>query len=335
MNPLKLLNKYFSPISNETAAFYNIFRIIQMNNIKLFKISKDGAEELDGYFANLERELQTLVERHLQKLFGVSLLAREYSTGASHPGQIDSLGLDENFCPVIIEFKRRSNENVITQGLYYLDWLLDHEAEFRALAAARLGPEIAGRLEFAGSRVLCIASGFSRYDEKAVKRIGRRVELIRYKFFAEDLIMFETRTPDNENLILSLAVKNIGDRDAEEIGIPAALRARINNMTDSAEDLYMQLLSFAESLGEDVGIKFLKHYIALTRLKNFTSIQPMKNFLKIWVNLDPADVALEEGFSRDVSNVGHHSSGNIEIDIHDREELEKAKILVERAYLNN
>jgi RecB family endonuclease NucS len=48
------------------------------------------------------------------------------STGKTHRGRIDSLGLDENGCPVIIESKRKLNENVINQGLFYLDWLLDH-----------------------------------------------------------------------------------------------------------------------------------------------------------------------------------------------------------------
>ena len=32
-------------------------------------------------------------------------------------------GIDENCSPVIIEYKRALNENVINQGLFYLDWL--------------------------------------------------------------------------------------------------------------------------------------------------------------------------------------------------------------------
>lgn len=306
-----------------------------MNKIKLFKISKDNAEELDGYFVNVERELHSLVEKHLPKLFGINLLAHEYPTSRSHPGQIDTLGLDENFCPVIIEFKRRNDENVITQGLYYLDWLLDHEADFRFLVAKQMGHEIANKVEFCAARLLCIASSFGRYDEKAIQRINRRIDLVRYKFFSDDLLMFEMSSMDSSFFIFALTPREIGDSNPDEIGMPVPLQMRIKNMTDSAEDLYMRLLSFAESLGEDVGIKFLKHYIALTRLKNFTSIQPMKNFLKIWLNLNPENINLEEGFSRDVSNIGHHSSGNIEIDIHNEEELEKAKPLIAKAYQLN
>jgi RecB family endonuclease NucS len=56
----------------------------------------------------------------------VRFLASEHATGRVHGGRIDTLGLDENHAPVIIEYKRAINENVINQGLFYLDWLLDH-----------------------------------------------------------------------------------------------------------------------------------------------------------------------------------------------------------------
>ena len=45
-------------------------------------------------------------------------------------GSSVALGLDENNCPMIIEYKRSLNENVVIHGLFYFDWLLDHRAEF-------------------------------------------------------------------------------------------------------------------------------------------------------------------------------------------------------------
>jgi RecB family endonuclease NucS len=67
------------------------------------------------------------------------LLASEYPTGKKHRGRIDSLGIDENNSPVIIEYKRSTGENVINQGLFYLEWLLDHQAEFEALVTRQFG----------------------------------------------------------------------------------------------------------------------------------------------------------------------------------------------------
>lgn len=110
-----------------------------------------------------------------------------------------SIGLDENNCPVIIEYKRHSNENVINQGLYYLDWLLAHRAEFRLLVMETCGRKLASNIEWKGARVLCIAADFNRYDEHAVAQIGRNIELIRYKYFGDDLLMLEWVNPVQNN----------------------------------------------------------------------------------------------------------------------------------------
>lgn len=104
-----------------------------MSDIRLFRYANNGASELAGKSATIERTLQRLIESQMETFLGVRFLATEYSTGAKHRGRIDSLGLDENGCPVIIEYKRHSNENVINQGLFYLDWLLDHKADFQLL----------------------------------------------------------------------------------------------------------------------------------------------------------------------------------------------------------
>lgn len=97
-----------------------------MSDLKLFRVHHGKAVELAGSAVALEKQLQNLIEQNMSVLFGVRFLASEYSTGAKHRGRIDSLGLDENGSPVIVEYERTSTENVINQGLFYLDWLLDH-----------------------------------------------------------------------------------------------------------------------------------------------------------------------------------------------------------------
>ncbi|MCW6107994.1 PDDEXK family nuclease [Clostridium sporogenes] len=104
---------------------------------------------------------------------------------------MDSLGIDENNCPVIFEYKRVSNENVINQGLFYLDWLLDHKADFELLVMKTLGKEYSDKLDWSMQRLICIAGDFTKYDEYAVKQINRNIDLIRYKKFGEGLLMFD------------------------------------------------------------------------------------------------------------------------------------------------
>ena len=57
-------------------------------------------------------------------------------------GRMDSIGIDENNSPVIFEYKRSTSENVINQGLFYLDWLLDHKADFKLLVIEKFGMEV-------------------------------------------------------------------------------------------------------------------------------------------------------------------------------------------------
>ena len=49
---------------------------------------------------------------------------------------------------MIFEYKRSSSENVINQGLFYLDWLLDHKADFKLLVIEKLGMEVADQIDW-------------------------------------------------------------------------------------------------------------------------------------------------------------------------------------------
>lgn len=74
--------------------------------LKLFRTdtTKRGVTEVTPRLAEIEADVQSLVEAHMEMLLGVRFLASEYSTGPVHAGRIDSLGLDENGAPVIVEF---------------------------------------------------------------------------------------------------------------------------------------------------------------------------------------------------------------------------------------
>src|SRR5450755_1934238 len=162
-----------------------------MADIRLFQLQSDSARELRAESVDIEKSLQSLMEQHLESFLGVRFIATEYVTGKVHGGRIDTLGLDDNNCPVIIEYKRALNENVINQGLFYLDWLMDHQGEFTLQVLKTLGPEYADKIDWSGPRLLCIAGDFSRYDEYAVLQIPRNIELLRYRRYGGDLLLLE------------------------------------------------------------------------------------------------------------------------------------------------
>lgn len=78
-----------------------------MSGLKLFHTTSSGVTEVAPRLAEVEADVQRLVEANMEALLGVRFLASEYGTGPVHGGRIDSLGLDENGSPVIVEFTDR------------------------------------------------------------------------------------------------------------------------------------------------------------------------------------------------------------------------------------
>ncbi|WP_247268436.1 MULTISPECIES: DUF5655 domain-containing protein [Pseudomonas] len=308
-----------------------------MSDIQLFRLgSANGACELPGRAVAVEKQLQTLLEMHMETFLGVRFLASEYATGKTHKGRIDSLGLDENGCPVIVEYKRHSNENVINQGLFYLDWLLDHQAEFRWLVMEKLGKDAAEQIEWGGTRLLCIAADFTRYDQHAVQLIQRNIELIRYKLFADDLLLLELVNSVSA-AEPSVALKSLETEPSKlaTAGKDKSWQEQLAQTTDEVFELFEQTNSYLHSLGDDVQEKHLKLYVAYRRLKNFASLVVQSKRLQLYLKLDPDSVELVEGFSRDVRYIGHWGTGDLELSLRTQADLEMAKILIERSYQEN
>ncbi|PKL69954.1 MAG: DUF91 domain-containing protein [Methanomicrobiales archaeon HGW-Methanomicrobiales-1] len=301
-----------------------------MGDIRLFKINGKAVSELQGSSSSIERSLQSFMESQLNDLLGVRFLATEYSTGKTHGGRIDTLGIDENGCPVIIEFKRAMNENVINQGLYYLDWLLDHKAEFELAVQKKFGKDIANIIEWSSPRLLCIAGDFTKYDIHAIQQINRNIELIRYRNYYPDLFLLELVNVKNAD---SNGLTILKDGEKKE-----TIYKTVSEQMDSCDtelcDIYESLKSYAEALGDDVQVKILKYYIAFKRINNFACVEifPQKKELKVYLKIDPNTITLEKGFSRDVSDIGHWGTGNLELVIKTDNDLEKAKPLIAQSY---
>lgn len=303
-----------------------------MSDIQLFRLIAGKATELPGRAAAIEKQLQSLIEAQMPAFLGVRFLASEYATGKTHKGRIDSLGIDENNCPVIVEYKRHSNENVINQGLFYLDWLLDHQAEFRWLVMERLGKDVADAIDWAGTRLLCIAADFTRYDQHAVQQIPRNIELLRYKLFADDLLLLE--------LVNAVSVSDV---TAAKPGTEQANQTKSASKDKSFQEqyagalpetraVYDALAAFVLALGDDVVERRLKLYTAFRRLKNFVSVVMYPNKMLVMLKVDPDTVSLEEGFSRDVREIGHWGTGDLELTLRTLADLDKAKPLLDRSY---
>lgn len=300
-----------------------------MADLRLFHLKASQVTELSGTSSDLEKPLQTLIERNLETLLGIRFVASEYTTGKTHGGRIDTLGLDENHCPVIIEYKRSQSENVINQGLFYLDWLMDHQAEFKLLVLEKFGKTTADAIDWSGPRLICIAANFTKYDAHAVQQINRQIELVRYRLFGEDLLLLEAANTPNT-------------QPSSPAAVPAAQSSKARSGDKSVAEIYaelspgmVELLETVEahifSLGDDVQRKELKLYYAYRRLKNFATLVLQKSRLLLYLHLPPESETLPAN-GRDVSQVGHWGTGDIELSISNQAEFDLAKPLIIKAY---
>lgn len=308
-----------------------------MSDIKLFRLTKGQATELQVDASDLEKPLQTLIENNLEPLLSIRFLATEYSTGKTHAGRIDSLGLDENNCPVILEYKRSTGENVINQGLFYMDWLMDHQAEFKLLVLDKLGKAATDGIDWSAPRLVCIAADFTKYDAHAVQQINRNIELIRYRRFGEDLLLLE--------LVNAISTGSGGAAGSKGGKATKATTAKskattgdktyaewIESIPDPLKVLLASLEDYIISLGDDVQKKELKLYAAFKRLKNFATVVPQKNRLLLYLHLNPGQFDTLPTIARDVSQSGHWGTGDLELAVSIADDLDLAKPFIRMAY---
>jgi predicted transport protein len=299
-----------------------------MADIKLFSIN-DSVHEFKSLTVALEKELQNLIEQNMTTFFGVTFLRSEYPVTN---GRMDSLGIDENNCPVIFEYKRSINENVINQGLFYLDWLLDHKADFKLIVMEKVGPEKAASIDWSMPCVICIANDFTKFDEHAVNQMQRNIKLVKYKKYGKELIIFEfLNAPQVKPLSTEEPITPVikGSKEGKTFA------DYYSEAPQHRKDLYASVRDYIISLGDDVSENQLKLYIAFKKVKNIVCAEVYSSSVLLHLRLSPDTVELVPGLIEDVRTKGHWGTGDLRIILKSVEDFEKVKPIIDRAYNEN
>ena len=300
-----------------------------MADIKLFDIS-GAVQELPSKQVALEKDLQKLLEENMFTFFGVTFLKSEYKITN---GRMDSIGIDENNCPVIFEYKRSVNENVINQGLFYLDWLLDHKADFKLLVMDVLGKEKAANIDWSMPCVICIANDFTKFDEHAVNQMQRNIKLVRYRKFGDDLIAFEHL---NAPQVQPITYEEPQTKPSSKSGWKDKdFKQYFAEAGEKNQNVFYSIRDYVLSLGDDIAENQLKLYVAFKKAKNCVCVEVYQSQILCHLKLNPDTVDLIPGFIEDVRTKGHWGTGDLRLIIKSIEDFEKAKQLIDRAYNEN
>lgn len=300
----------------------------------LYQIKQQRVSQVKPSSFKNERELQKLFEANLEELLGVRFVASEFTTGDRQRGRIDSLGIDQDGTPVIVEYKKMGRENVINQGLFYLDWLVDHKGDFALAAQQTLGNEI--EIDWSSPRLILVAESFSEYDKYAVNRIGANIQLWTYRRYGDDFLFLESifattsqKTPKKEK-----AVETETAIDEIEEEVVYTLDDHLKGKSEDVKILFDALREkvFALNVEGDIIEKPNKIYISYKHGKNFCEIRPQSREVKIWLDISFSELDDPKKLSRDVSQVGHYGTGEVETKLGNLSELDDVMYLIEQSY---
>lgn len=266
----------------------------------IYKIDKTPIQQLtlkkDG-FGN-EAALRDFFADNLEALLGVKFLGKEYQIT---DGRIDTIGVDENNSPVIIEYKWKENEDVFSQGLFYLQWLFKNKSHFNLLVKSKLGADV--EVSWEQPRVILIAQGFSRYILSAVQ-VVENVELKAYSLYEGNILHIEniyspvkekSKPPRTEKEESRVAVPE------EEYGLQYHLNitsAEMQKKFMDVRDLLLQLPGVEEISGQKSGVTY-------ATTKSFTRFE----FRGTWIQVLIRDPFYNEDSKKLIKDVTTHRWG--------------------------
>ena len=108
----------------------------------------------------------------------------------------------------------------------------------------------------------------------------------------------------------------------------------LNEANEELKDRFYAVRDFIISLGDDVQEKKLKNYFGFKRIKNFACVEvhPKNNTILIYTKANINDMELKEGFTRDVTNIGHYGTGNLEIRFTNMKQFEDVQKYIIKSY---
>ena len=267
-----------------------------------------------------EAELHALVENNLRELLGVRLIASEYPIPN---GRIDSLGLDEDGVPVIIEYKWKRELSAVIQGLFYLDWVMQNRRPFESIVRDKLGKDV--KVDWSTQpRLLIIAQDFDIKELAAINQMGPRIELIKYSFY-DGLFSYE--------YVNIVETKSITGKPTEQAKSPEhTLESLLQKATPDVRDTFLKLRENILAVSEAVWEKVGGWYCDYRTVSTFVSVNVQKNRLKVFIKM--WDRALEDphGISKPIPTSWGFGLLNTQFVITPIEDVEYAMRLIRQAY---
>ncbi len=307
----------------------------------IFEIKDKKVHRIKPTEFKLEKDLQNLVEQNLEIFFNCRYVATEFSTGSIHSGRIDTLAISEDNNPVIIEYKKVASSELINQSLYYLHWITDHKGDFQIAVNKSLKDNI--EIDWSEIRVICIAPEFKKYDLHAVQVMGSNIELWQYKIYENGIISLEEifrksgdrNHPPNDTNGKNPVMVEAGRKAAlTRKSATYTIDEHIGKANKELVDLFNEIREYIVNLDSSIEETPKKYYIAYKTTQNFVCIEAQKRKFVLFLKLNPDEIERLPKQARDVRNIGHFGTGDLELTIRNYTDFEETKGLINESLIN-
>ncbi len=314
----------------------------------LFKIRNNKTIKINTISIDREKDIQKIFEENLEVLLNIYFLDSEHAT--SFGGRIDTLGIDKNGAPVIIEYKKNQNDNIINQGLSYLKWLLDHKERFEKLVVSKSSnvqnptilfwhsqTGIEKFINWNSPRVICIAESYNKFDLDMVEVLPIKIELFRYRMYEDNLLYIDMATQKKIRISIP-KVRSKSKKRKKNLQQNYTIEEHLNVANEPIKKIYLDLREKIKGLDETIIEEPKAKYIAYKLTTNFVDIIIFKNSLKVFLNIPSGKLKDIHNLARDLTKpkpVGHWGNGDYEIKFHKPEIIDKVFELIKQSYTYN
>lgn len=302
--------------------------------MKLFNTKNENLIEVSEKAFKLEKEIQYMTEKNLEKVFGYQFVKSEYALNGF---RIDSLAYDNQTNSfVIIEYKRDKNFSVIDQGYAYLSLMLNNKADFILEYNECMDKNLKKNdVDWSQSRVLFVAPSYTVYQRESINFKDLPIELWEIKRFDNDTVMYSQiksskstesiQTISSSDTIIQTVTKEVKTYTENE---------HLDGKPIEIIELYEALKNEILNIG-DVTIKPNKQYIAFVGKRNIVDFVIQKGKIKAYINMKYSEIDDPKKIVRDVTNLGSWGNGECEVSIGSPEEIDYFLTLVKQSYRKN
>lgn len=284
----------------------------------LYKLSENTTlKRIDRNEFKNEKELHILVENNLSYLMGIRLIASEYPIPN---GRIDTLGLDEDDVPVIIEYKWKKDLSAIVQGLFYLDWVTQNKKPFESIVKDKIGKDINVNWS-TQPRLIIIAQDFDVKELSAINLMEPSVELKKYSLYKglfniEDVNIIKGKTgPKSEP-------------EREKYNLDQVLKKAVPEIRELFSMIRDKILGISDAVWEKVGAFYCDYRTTST----FVTVVVQKAKLRIYIKMGDSAIEDPNKICKPIPPTYGYGLLNTQFEIQKKNEIEYAIKLILQAY---